>query len=167
MRRIEIILLGFAALTPTYVLGCPAIQLQHGASAMPSFDIVSEVDRHEVNNAVDQANREIGARFDFKGSDAKIEYVENSLKLEAQSEFQIDQMRDILEKKLAKRGIDLACTLIAVFPEKTPHQIFPRFKSLAFLHVVKECLPEVKENRSFHFLNRLQLLNSAIARVRW
>lgn len=75
---------------------------------MPSFDIVSEVDRHEVNNAVDQANREIGARFDFKGSDAKIEYVENSLKLEAQSEFQIDQMRDILEKKLAKRGIDLA-----------------------------------------------------------
>ena len=75
---------------------------------MPSFDIVSEVDQHEVNNAVDQANREIGARFDFKGSDAKIEYVENSLKLEAQSEFQIDQMRDILEKKIAKRGIDLA-----------------------------------------------------------
>ena len=75
---------------------------------MPSFDIVSEVDQHEVNNAVDQANREIGARFDFKGSDAKIEYVENNLKLEAQSEFQIDQMRDILEKKLAKRGIDLA-----------------------------------------------------------
>ncbi|MBI5039675.1 MAG: YajQ family cyclic di-GMP-binding protein [Gammaproteobacteria bacterium] len=81
---------------------------------MPSFHIVSEVDRHEVNNAVDQANREIGARFDFKGSDAKIEYVENSLKLEAQSEFQIDQMRDILEKKLAKRGIDLA----ALKPDK-------------------------------------------------
>jgi len=75
---------------------------------MPSFDIVSEVDQHEVNNALDQANREIGARFDFKGSDAKIEYVDSSLKLEAQSEFQIDQMRDILEKKLAKRGIDLA-----------------------------------------------------------
>ena len=75
---------------------------------MPSFDVVSEVDQHEVNNAVDQANREIGARFDFKGSDAKIEYVENNLKLEAQSEFQIDQMRDILEKKLTKRGIDLA-----------------------------------------------------------
>jgi len=75
---------------------------------MPSFDIVSEVDQHEVNNALDQANREIGARFDFNGSDAKIEYVDNSLKLEAQSEFQIDQMRDILEKKLAKRGIDLA-----------------------------------------------------------
>lgn len=81
---------------------------------MPSFDIVSEVDQHEVNNAVDQANREVGARFDFKGSDAKIEYVENSLKLEAQNEFQIDQMRDILEKKLAKRGIDLA----ALKPDK-------------------------------------------------
>ncbi len=75
---------------------------------MPSFDIVSEVDQHEVNNALDQANREIGARFDFKGSEAKIEYVDNSLKLEAKSEFQIDQMRDILEKKLAKRGVDLA-----------------------------------------------------------
>ncbi len=75
---------------------------------MPSFDIVSEVDQHEVNNALDQANREIGARFDFKGSDARIDYADGSLKLEAQSEFQIDQMRDILEKKIAKRGIDLA-----------------------------------------------------------
>lgn len=75
---------------------------------MPSFDTVSEVDQHEVNNAVDQANREIGARFDFKGSDAKIEFVDGKLNLEAQSEFQIDQMRDILEKKLAKRGVDIA-----------------------------------------------------------
>ena len=74
---------------------------------MPSFDVVSQVNQHELANAVDQANREIGARFDFKGSDAKIEYVENSLKLESQNEFQIDQMRDILEKKLAKRGVDL------------------------------------------------------------
>ena len=81
---------------------------------MPSFDIVSEVDQHEVINAVDQANREIGARFDFKGSDANIDYVEGNLKLEAQNEFQIDQMRDILEKKLAKRGIDLA----ALKPDK-------------------------------------------------
>lgn len=75
---------------------------------MPSFDVVSEVDQHEVNNAVDQANREISTRFDFKGSDAKIEYLDNVLKLEAQSEFQIDQMRDIVEKKLAKRGVDIA-----------------------------------------------------------
>lgn len=74
---------------------------------MPSFDVVSEVNQHEVRNAVDQANREIGARFDFKGSDARIEMPENNLQLEAQSEFQIDQMRDILTGKLAKRGVDV------------------------------------------------------------
>lgn len=79
---------------------------------MPTFDVVSEVDQHEVSNAVDQANREIGARFDFKGSDAKIEIVEGPLQLEAQSEFQIDQMRDILTTKLAKRGVDVGALKI-------------------------------------------------------
>ncbi len=79
---------------------------------MPTFDVVSEVDQHEVSNAVDQANREIGARFDFKGSDAKIEIVEGQLQLEAQSEFQIDQMRDILTAKLAKRGVDVGALKI-------------------------------------------------------
>ena len=75
---------------------------------MPSFDVVSEVDQHEVNNAVDQSNREIGTRFDFKGSDAKVAITDGNLLLEAQSEFQIDQMRDILIGKLAKRGVDVA-----------------------------------------------------------
>jgi uncharacterized protein YajQ (UPF0234 family) len=79
---------------------------------MPTFDVVSEVDQHEVSNAVDQANREIGARFDFKGSDAKVEIVEDQLQLEAQSEFQIDQMRDILTAKLAKRGVDVGALKI-------------------------------------------------------
>lgn len=79
---------------------------------MPSFDVVSEVDQHEVSNALDQANREIGARFDFKGSDAKIDSLEGHLQLEAQSEFQIDQMRDILTAKLAKRGVDVAALKI-------------------------------------------------------
>jgi cyclic-di-GMP-binding protein len=74
---------------------------------MPSFDVVSEVDQHEVNNAVDQSNREIGTRFDFKGSDAKVVIADGNLLLEAQSEFQIDQMRDILVGKLAKRGVDV------------------------------------------------------------
>lgn len=74
---------------------------------MPSFDVVSEVNQHEVRNAVDQANREIGARFDFKGSDARVETPDDNLLLEAQSEFQIDQMRDILTGKLAKRGVDV------------------------------------------------------------
>lgn len=79
---------------------------------MPSFDVVSEVDLHEVNNAADQANREIGTRFDFKGSDARVEITDDTLTLDAQSEFQVDQMRDILEKKLAKRGVDIGALKI-------------------------------------------------------
>ena len=75
---------------------------------MPSFDIVSEVDQHEVANAVDQTNREIGTRFDFKGSDANVGQSGLLLALEAESEFQIDQMRDVLLKKLAKRGVDVS-----------------------------------------------------------
>ncbi len=75
---------------------------------MPSFDVVSEVDGHELTNAVDQANREVANRFDFKGSDARVEQEESGLVLEAQSEFQIGQMRDILYQKLSKRGIDVS-----------------------------------------------------------
>ncbi len=76
---------------------------------MPSFDVVSEVDMHELVNAVDQSNREITNRFDFKGSDARVEQAENVLTLHASSEFQIDQMLDILYAKLAKRGVDIGC----------------------------------------------------------
>jgi hypothetical protein len=76
---------------------------------MPSFDIVSEVDLHEVSNAVDQASREVGTRFDFKGVDARFERVEHVVTLVAETEFQLDQMLDILRAKLAKRGIDTGC----------------------------------------------------------
>ncbi|MCP5425386.1 MAG: YajQ family cyclic di-GMP-binding protein [Gammaproteobacteria bacterium] len=76
---------------------------------MPSFDVVSEVNAHELNNAVDQANREITARYDFKGSDARVDQTDFTLSLVADSEFQIQQMTDILYQKLAKRGIDLGC----------------------------------------------------------
>ena len=76
---------------------------------MPSFDVVSEVDQHELTNAVDQVNREVSNRYDFKGSDARVEQAESTLTLHAQSEFQIEQIMDILRQKLAKRGIDLAC----------------------------------------------------------
>ena len=76
---------------------------------MPSFDIVSEVDTHELSNAVDQANREIGNRFDFKGSNAKIELKDNIVSLEAEVEFQIKQIYDVVTQKMAKRGIDLEC----------------------------------------------------------
>lgn len=74
---------------------------------MPSFDIVSEVDKTELRNAVDQANKEIGNRFDFKGSDARIEQAEYVLTVFADTEFQLDQVQEVLNGKLAKRGVDV------------------------------------------------------------
>lgn len=76
---------------------------------MPSFDIISEVDQHELTNAVDQANREIQNRYDFKGTNAKIESSENNLTLQAESDFQLEQMADILRMKMAKREVDIKC----------------------------------------------------------
>ncbi|MFT6753466.1 MAG: hypothetical protein ACJA2O_003661 [Candidatus Azotimanducaceae bacterium] len=76
---------------------------------MPTFDTVSEVDHHELKNAIDQANKEIGTRYDFKGSDSKIEQTANELTLISESEFQIKQMAPILREKMAKRGIDVSC----------------------------------------------------------
>lgn len=76
---------------------------------MPSFDTVSEIDHHELSNAIDQANREIGTRYDFKGSGARIEQTDNQLSLNAESEFQIKQMTPILKEKMSKRGIDVSC----------------------------------------------------------
>ena len=75
---------------------------------MPSFDVVSEVDVQEVRNAVDQANREVETRFDFKGSNARFEHSGAEVTLHAQNEFQLQQMMDILQKKLVKRGVDIA-----------------------------------------------------------
>ncbi len=76
---------------------------------MPSFDVVSEVDMHEVTNAVDQANREVSTRFDFKGSGARYERADDVITMIAPSEFQLQQMLDILQTKLARRGVDIAC----------------------------------------------------------
>ncbi|MCU7905440.1 MAG: YajQ family cyclic di-GMP-binding protein [Candidatus Thiodiazotropha sp. (ex Epidulcina cf. delphinae)] len=75
---------------------------------MPSFDIVSEVDLQEVRNAVDQANREIGTRFDFKGVNAEFELADSEIALRAEQAFQLDQMMDILRQKLVKRRVDIA-----------------------------------------------------------
>lgn len=79
---------------------------------MPSFDVVSEIDRHEAVNAVDQANREVGTRFDFKGSGANFELKDSVITMTAQAEFQLKQMLDVLQIKLSKRGIDIACLKI-------------------------------------------------------
>jgi len=76
---------------------------------MPSFDVVSELNAHEVANAVDQANREIAQRFDFKDTGAKFELKEFTVTLHAQVDFQLKQMLDILKLRLSKRGIDVIC----------------------------------------------------------
>jgi len=91
---------------------------------MPSFDIVSEFDHHEANNAVDQANREVTTRFDFKGSGAKFEFNDNIIKSFAENDFQLQQMLDIVKMKLTKRGINTACleTAEAQITGKTAHQ---------------------------------------------
>jgi len=89
---------------------------------MPSFDIVSEVDLHEVTNAVDQANREVGTRFDFKGIDARFERAEHVVTVIAEADFQLNQMLDILRGKLAKRKIDTGCIELGE-PEQSGSQM--------------------------------------------
>jgi uncharacterized protein YajQ (UPF0234 family) len=74
---------------------------------MPSFDIVSEVNQVEVGNALDQANKEVSTRFDFKGSDARIEHKDKVLTLFADDDFKLSQVTDILTAKLTKRGVDI------------------------------------------------------------
>lgn len=76
---------------------------------MPSFDIVSEVDQTEVRNAVDQTNKEVGTRFDFKGSDARVELSEKSLTAFADDDFKLEQVMDVLTTRLAKRNVDIRC----------------------------------------------------------
>lgn len=76
---------------------------------MPSFDIVSEVDKQEVKNAVEQTNKEVTNRFDFKGSDARVEQAEYVLTIFADDEFKLSQVQDVLNGKLLKRGIDIKC----------------------------------------------------------
>lgn len=76
---------------------------------MPSFDVVSEVDEHELTNAVDQTNREVGNRFDFKGTNSKVEQNGTEITIISESDFQVQQIRDILHNKMVKRGIDIGC----------------------------------------------------------
>ena len=76
---------------------------------MPSFDIVSEVDKTEVKNAIEQTNKEVSTRFDFKGSDARVEQADYKLTVYADDEFKLSQVLDILMVKLAKRSVDVRC----------------------------------------------------------
>lgn len=88
---------------------------------MPSFDMVSEVNMHEATNAIDQANREIAQRFDFKGTNAQFELQDEEIKLMSANDFQLKQMLDILLVKLSKRGIDIKSLEIGSI-EKSLHQ---------------------------------------------
>ncbi len=85
---------------------------------MPSFDVVSEVDKTEVKNAVEQTNKEVGTRFDFKGSDSRVEQAELTLTVHADNEFQLNQVQDILNGRLTKRGVDIKCLDISDKIEK-------------------------------------------------
>jgi uncharacterized protein YajQ (UPF0234 family) len=80
---------------------------------MPSFDVVSEVNHHELTNAVDQANREVSTRFDFKGTGSNFELNGSQITMNTESEFQLQQMYDMLCTKLVKRGIDISCLEMA------------------------------------------------------
>lgn len=74
---------------------------------MPSFDIVSKIDNHEISNAVDQANREVSTRFDFKDTNARLELSKDTITIIAPSDFQLKQVDEILRNKLAKRNVDI------------------------------------------------------------
>lgn len=76
---------------------------------MPSFDIISEFDKHELTNAVDQANKEVTTRFDFKGTDSSFELNDEKVIMISQSTFQLQQMFSVICSKLTKRGVDIAC----------------------------------------------------------
>ena len=80
---------------------------------MPSFDIVSEFDKHEAHNAVDQAIKEVSTRFDFKGANATYELNDDKITMKAEVDFQLKQMLEILRMKMAKRGIDVSCMEVA------------------------------------------------------
>ncbi len=76
---------------------------------MPSFDIVSELDKHELTNAIDQANKEVATRYDFKGTDSRFELKDTTVTMITASDFQLNQMFDILVQKANRRGIDIKC----------------------------------------------------------
>ena len=92
---------------------------------MPSFDVVSEVNHHELSNAVDQANREVATRFDFKGTGSNFELAESQITMNTESDFQLQQMYDMLCNKLVKRGVDIVCLELAdpVVQLKTATQV--------------------------------------------
>ena len=117
---------------------------------MPSFDIVSEVDKQELKNAVDQANKEIANRFDFKGSDARIEQAEFVLTVFADDDFKLDQVQEVLNGKLVKRGIDIRALDIAEKTEKVSGNKVKRqvtVKNGIETELAKKIVREIKDSK--------------------
>ena len=90
---------------------------------MPSFDIVSQVDKQEVKNAVEQTNKEISNRFDFKGSDARVEQNELQLTVFADDEFKLGQVMDVLRGRMTKRNIDIRCLELGAIEKITGDKV--------------------------------------------
>lgn len=89
---------------------------------MPYFDVISEIDQHELTNAIGNANRELTTRFDFRGVNASFELKDGGVKIAAEVDFQLDQMKEILQIQMVKRGIDIKC-LETKDPEKFGKQV--------------------------------------------
>lgn len=116
---------------------------------MPSFDIVSEVDKHEITNTVDNANRELDTRFDFRGVDASFEQNDDSIKITAEADFQVDQMIDMLYKCCVKRNIDVNSMDIT---EDATHSGKTFYKTATFKQgiekdVAKKVVKQIKESK--------------------
>jgi cyclic-di-GMP-binding protein len=115
---------------------------------MPSFDVVCELDHHEVSNAVDQANREVTTRFDFKGSGAQYVLDKTSINMKAEVDFQLKQMLEILKAKLTKRGVDLAHLDVAnpVVQHKSAEQVITLKEGLSG-EQAKKVIKLIKEQK--------------------
>ncbi len=115
---------------------------------MPSFDIVCELDEHEVSNAVDQANREVGNRFDFKGTNAKFDLNKDTIKLSAEADFQLKQMIEVLCNKFTKRSIDLGHMEIAdpVIQHKSAEQVITMKQGIP-ADIAKKVVKLLKEKK--------------------
>lgn len=117
---------------------------------MPSFDIVSEVEKTEVKNAVEQTNKEVGTRFDFKGSDARVEQAELTLTVFADNEFQLGQVQDILNGKLAKRGVDIRALEIGEKVEKVSGNKVKRTCTVKVgveIELAKKIVKQIKDSK--------------------
>lgn len=116
---------------------------------MPSFDIVSEVDKQEVKNAVDQANKEVSTRFDFKGSDARIEQAEYALTVFADDEFKLDQVQEVLNNKLIKRSIDIKCLDFGKVEKVTGNKVkrTVTVKTGVEIELAKKIVKEIKDSK--------------------